>query len=148
MIPPGRCRRRPARPPARPSHPVAAAAAQPVVLMRRRFSGAALAPLFALLASVTCNDGPTQPKVRVGSLVLRDVLDLDVGRTGRLTAVVTDPEGEPLPASVLAWSSSDEAVATVDGDGTITGRAQGRLWVRASAGGHLDSAGVYVWRPA
>ena len=116
--------------------------------MRRRFSGAALAPLFALLASVTCNDGPTQPKVRVGSLVLRDVLDLDVGRTGRLTAVVTDPEGEPLPASVLAWSSSDEAVATVDGDGTITGRAQGRLWVRASAGGHLDSAGVYVWRPA
>ncbi len=45
---------------------------------------------------------------------------LQAGGTVRLTADVTDASGAPITDALLAWSSSNESVATVSGSGVVT----------------------------
>jgi hypothetical protein len=56
--------------------------------------------------------------------------------------------GLPLaPPSGIAWSSSDESVATVDANGTVTGLALGYSMITAAAGGMTGYTTILV-RPA
>lgn len=64
---------------------------------------------------------PVLPEITLN----QDLLDLNVGDTGILTAAISLPDIEAV------WTSSDEAVATVDG-GTITGVATGRAVITAT----------------
>ena len=64
---------------------------------------------------------PVLPEITLN----QDLLDLNVGDTGILTAAIS------LPDIKVVWTSSDEAVATVDG-GTITGVATGRAVITAT----------------
>ena len=64
---------------------------------------------------------PVLPEVSLD----QDLLDLNVGGTGILTAAISLPDIE------VVWTSSDEAVATVDG-GAITGVAAGRAVITAT----------------
>lgn len=51
------------------------------------------------------------------------LFEIGVGETTRLTAMVTDTYGDPVEAAVT-WSSSASSVATVDGDGLVTGQRE------------------------
>ncbi|MBR0433555.1 MAG: Ig-like domain-containing protein [Bacteroidaceae bacterium] len=51
---------------------------------------------------------------------------------GQLTAEVTDPEGSVIPNPELTWSSSNESVATIAADGTITLVAVGTTTITVS----------------
>jgi hypothetical protein len=71
---------------------------------------------------------PTAGAVAVGSPIGRLMA---VGRNVRLTADVTDVNGQPVGASPT-WSSSDTAVATVDNSGLVTAMAPGGVMVTAT----------------
>ncbi len=51
------------------------------------------------------------------------------------------------PGAQVAWSSEDEAIASVDAAGRVTGRAPGTTSIRATAGGSTGSASVAVIGP-
>lgn len=54
-----------------------------------------------------------------------------LGDTLRFSATVADAFDNPLPPSALAWTSSDEAVATVDASGLARATGTGTVRVRA-----------------
>ena len=69
------------------------------------------------------------------------------GDTTLLTAVLTDVNGDPVAGSVEAWTSSDEAIATVTPQGVVTGVAAGRTAIRATAFRGSDSVELVVLDP-
>jgi uncharacterized protein YjdB len=66
-----------------------------------------------------------------------------VGATTPLTATPKDAQGNALDRPV-SWSSSDPAVAAVDGSGLVTGVAEGSATVTASSEGKSGSAAITV----
>ncbi len=68
---------------------------------------------------------------------------LPVGGTGRADAEVTDADGRPLQRSP-SWTSLDPGVATVEADGSVTGRAAGTAGLVASVGGVADTLTLRV----
>jgi uncharacterized protein YjdB len=74
---------------------------------------------------------PGQAEVAIKSIALSDKsVELKIGETKQLTATV-DPESE---ASKVAWSSSDENIATVSATGLVTAVADGQVTILASVG--------------
>ena len=67
---------------------------------------------------------------------------LNVGKSVTLTATVT-PE-EIAADTTVTWSSSDEAVATVDSNGKVTAVATGNATITATAGEESASCGITV----
>ena len=57
-----------------------------------------------------------------------------------LTARAVDASGNEDPEVVLTWESSDVSIATVDGEGTITGVAPGATSVLVYAAGYAPAA--------
>lgn len=64
--------------------------------------------------------------------------DFLVGSSDQLTATVTDDLGNSVPGTSVKYSSSDEAIATVDENGKVTGVAAGSA---AITGTVIDAAG-------
>jgi uncharacterized protein YjdB len=70
---------------------------------------------------------------------------VDEGDTEQLTATLTGVVGSPDEG--VSWSSSDDSVATVDGDGLVTAVGVGTATITASSdfdGGLTDSAEITV----
>ncbi|HEU0076498.1 MAG TPA: Ig-like domain-containing protein, partial [Longimicrobiaceae bacterium] len=101
----------------------------------------------ALVLAAGCRDDGTGPSEnRVASIRLsQTAAPLDDGATLQLTAEPLDRAGRALPAGTvrLAWSSSDEAIATV-ADGLVTGRRPGEAKITATAGSASAFAQVTV----
>jgi surface protein len=72
---------------------------------------------------------------------------LDVGETQQFEALVTNIDGEEMDRNVQ-WSSSDEAVATVDAHGLATAVALGGATIEARVGNVRGSADLVVAPPA
>lgn len=75
---------------------------------------------------ITVTDG-SQPETTV--TLEPESLTLNVGETGQLTATVTPESDTPI-----IWSSSDDAIATVADDGTVTAVSPGSAVISASVG--------------
>ena len=75
-------------------------------------------------------------------------LVLRVGDSGTLTAAAVDANGNivSVPTGTLPWTSSNTAVATVNGNGTVTAIAAGEATVSTTSGGLSGSAKVLVTR--
>jgi alpha-tubulin suppressor-like RCC1 family protein len=69
-----------------------------------------------------------------------------VSEQRQLTATAHDAGGQPVAAS-FAWSSTDEAVATVDGNGLVTAIGEGIAQIVALTGAFADTATVTVQLP-
>jgi hypothetical protein len=65
------------------------------------------------------------------------------GSTTGLAATVRSAVGNPVAGSVT-WGTSDNAVATVDGSGTVTGVAPGTVTITATSGARSGTATVAV----
>jgi acetyl esterase/lipase len=66
------------------------------------------------------------------------------GQTVTLTATVLDEQGRPMDGATVAWSSSDDGVASVDAGGIVTAHAPGTATITAASDGHSGSADVSV----
>ena len=71
----------------------------------------------------------------------RNSLSLIVGESNTVTATIR-PDGT---GASIEWSSDDEAVASVDGQGKITANAVGETTITATAGGKSASLTVSVY---
>lgn len=69
-------------------------------------------------------------------------VQLQVGATSQLTATVFDGQGNPVSGAPITWSSSDDRVASVDSDGTVTAMAQGAAMIMATSSGPSGVASV------
>ena len=81
----------------------------------------------------------------IGRITLQpDGLTLPVGGQGTLTAEVRDADDAIIRNASVTWSSLNPAVASVTGNGTVTGHIIGETQVIAAAGGKADTADVLV----
>ncbi|MBA3338502.1 MAG: Ig-like domain-containing protein [Geodermatophilaceae bacterium] len=94
--------------------------------------------LATLALGTACESNPgTQPRLNSSVLMILQVLPstvwLDQGSTLELRVIARDQRREPLTASGrTTFSSSDSAVARVDGNGVVTGVALGTAEISAT----------------
>lgn len=106
-----------------------------------------VALLLALLGSACGGGGGDvgpNPSTIARITLQPDGLTLPVGGQGTLTAEVRDADDALISNASVTWSSLNSAVASVTGDGTVTGRAVGETQVIAAAGDKADTADVLV----
>jgi alpha-tubulin suppressor-like RCC1 family protein/uncharacterized protein YjdB len=104
----------------------------------------------ALVFGLGCAEyiaAPTEPTRDVRAIRLSTAaVTLDEGDSLQVLATVLDQLGQPfdaIPAGVtVQWSSSDDAIASVDASGMITGHAAGAAVVAAVATGRFGNVSV------
>jgi uncharacterized protein YjdB len=123
--------------------------------MRRGIRRSAYLLVAALgVASVSCGgggDGGTGPGGGGGPVVTRiDVspgsADVFVGKTSTFTATPKDADGATVTGKSIAWTSSDQSVATVF-NGVVTGVKPGSVTITAAVGSVQGQATVAVKAP-
>jgi DNA/RNA endonuclease G (NUC1) len=92
-----------------------------------------------------CNDrDDTAPAEVVSVTVTPATTSVNVGRTVTLAATGFGADGQPT-AAAFTWTSSDDTVATVDGNGLVTATGGGDAVIRATAAnGVFGTAAVHV----
>ena len=84
----------------------------------------------------------------VGKVIVSPAADtVNVGGTAQFTATLNDLHGNPLPGPAVTWSSSNTAIATIDGSGLATGVAPGTVTITASVGYLSGTATLVVEQP-
>ncbi len=73
-------------------------------------------------------------------------LPLAVGASGRVAARAVDAAGQPVAGVPVRYASSDERVARVAVDGTVTALQKGKARILASGGGRTATVEVTVRR--
>jgi len=82
--------------------------------------------------------GPAELKVAV------DAIELKVGKSGKAELQMLGPDGQPVTGFIVAFTSADAAVASVDMEGTILAVAKGETTVTATSGDKTVSVKVTV----
>ena len=106
-----------------------------------------LAAAAVLLTLAGCSNSVTNPvpTIPLSSLLLIPAVDtLHVGDTHGFTVAAEDTGGVPVANPVLAWSSSNPGVFTVNSAGTVTAVGEGTATLRASSGGLTAAAALLV----
>lgn len=90
-------------------------------------------------ATVTVTDQP------VASVTVTPASSsIHVGQTVTLTGTAYNAAGDVLSGRTIAWSSSDESIATVDANGVVTGTGAGGAVITGTAEGKQGTATVTV----
>lgn len=100
--------------------------------------------LFALLVGGACSSPSGAPDSPAGITVAPHEVQLPVGGTSVLGAVVHDAQGNELRGMPVFWSSSDTALAVVSPSGVVQAKRVGTVKIAASASGSSDVATVVV----
>lgn len=115
------------------------------VWRRRRFPS--LFAAFSLVAVVAACDSSTGADGDIAVVAVNPAAPtMNVGATQQLVATPTTSGGRIVDRNV-SWSTSNAAVATVDGSGLVTAVAGGSADITATAGGESGTATVTVWFP-
>ena len=104
-----------------------------------------------LLLVLSCGDGAVEPAPPPPAPVATTVTVSPASttltaleETARFTAEVRDQNGQVMAGAAVAWESSDQAVAAVDGSGLVTAAGNGTATITASAGEAVGTAAVTV----
>ncbi|MCY3555674.1 MAG: Ig-like domain-containing protein [Gemmatimonadetes bacterium] len=71
----------------------------------------------------------------------------EIGETVQLRATVRDQRNNAMSGQTITWSSGDEAVATVDGNGLVTAVSDGMAEITAKSGNLSANATITVASP-
>ena len=97
------------------------------------------------LGMIACSDSedePETPNVEVTSVTVSpESINMVIGDTERLTLTIL-PENASVKSGT--WASSDEAVATVSQDGTVTAVAEGTAVITVTAGSKSATCNVTI----
>jgi uncharacterized protein YjdB len=93
-------------------------------------------------AAVTVRQTITALEIEPDSVEL-----LSIGATEQILAEATDRRGNPVPATLVTWTSNDTNVVVVDSTGELTARGAGEALVHGESDGLTDSAVVSVTPP-
>ena len=111
--------------------------------------------LLALAAWLACGkDSPTTPTPVTPVATRIDVTPSSpqplnsIGQTVQLASRVLDQNGQPVAGAVVAWSSGDAAVATVNASGLVTAVSNGTTQITVRSGSVSASATVTVMQSA
>ena len=98
-------------------------------------------------ARVTANISVSQA---AGSIVIEpeEATLMSLGATVQLTATVLDGNGQPVAGAVVTWTSSDEAVTTVNAQGLVTAVGNGVARITATSGSASSGIDVTVMQAA
>lgn len=90
--------------------------------------------------------GPGPQGGEVASIVVSVTSDTltAIGNTAQFTATARDAAGNTVSGVTFTWTSSDDAVATVDGSGLATARGNGEVTITASASGKSSMSALVV----
>ncbi len=110
---------------------------------------------FSIVASACGGDGGgggttglnTDPKPVASVTVSPATADIDVAGTQPLTTTLRDASGSTLTGRSVAWSSSNQAVATVSSSGMVTGTGAGEATITATSEGRSGTATITVTQP-
>jgi uncharacterized protein YjdB len=91
------------------------------------------------IASVT-----VLPAAVASVVVLPAQAQLTIGATAQLRAVTYDSVGGVLTGRAVIWASSNQSVATVNGDGLVTALATGTATITATSEGKTGTGAVTV----
>ena len=69
---------------------------------------------------------------------------LVAGQTSQLSATLSRSDGQPVVATAINWTSSDDSIATIDVAGLLSARAAGSVTVTASASGASATATIRI----
>lgn len=93
---------------------------------------------------LACGGESTAPGPAASVTVAAPAPSLASGTTLQLSADVADANGRRVPATALAWSSSNPLVARVDDAGMVTGIRAGTAEITASAGAAVGRVTLQV----
>lgn len=113
------------------------------------WSSSSAVALAVLLAGVAGACKPAQsnqnPSDVVASIVVSPAtVTIDPHGSVKLAAEAHRGDGSVIGTATFTWTTSSSAVATVSGDGTVTGVAGGTATITAASGGASRSAAVTV----
>ncbi len=81
----------------------------------------------------------------VSAVTLEPAVDtLQVGERRQIVATARGPSGGPVAWKSFRWSSSNDAIASVDNAGLVTAHAAGAVVVAANAGGVVGTCSFVV----
>lgn len=101
-----------------------------------------VATLGAVAWSACGDDAP----VPVASVAIAPAFDtVRAGATIQLTATPSDADGNVLTGRTITWATDDNAVATVDDMGLVTGEGNGTATITAMSEGQSGTADVRAW---
>jgi photosystem II stability/assembly factor-like uncharacterized protein len=112
-----------------------------------RLGRAATMAALLVLSGCSKSSTPVAPPVLIplSALVVTPHSDtLSTGGTTQIVATAYDTLGAVVGNVAITWTTSNDAVCTVSGNGVVTGRGEGSAWVRAESSGKKDSANVFV----
>jgi uncharacterized protein YjdB len=112
-----------------------------VVAFRGALDGTAVVGGASNMASAAT---PAQPPVVATITVTPSPTSIAVGATVALQATLKDASGNVISGPTVNWSSSNTAIATVNGSGVVSGVAAGTVTVTASAAGKSGTGSVTI----
>ena len=86
--------------------------------------------------------------VAVLRVTSRTPVVLERGEESRVTVRAAASDGSAMPGARVRWTVTDPAIASVSANGTVSGRAEGRTFVTATADDGSARVEVVVSRPA
>lgn len=119
--------------------------AQGQIMLQKFVKATAL--LVLLGVPIACDSG-TDPVVPASVELTSTVDVLPAGQTTQLVATVRDEDEAPIADADVTFTSSDEAIATVDEEGLLTGVAEGEVAITATAGAHGSAVNIFVFEAA
>jgi hypothetical protein len=69
---------------------------------------------------------------------------IGIGATQQLTATIKDASGKAIAGAAVAWTSSAQAIATVNAGGLVSAVAAGSVTITAASGGKTGTASLTV----
>jgi len=107
-----------------------------------------MALLLGIAVTETACRGPVTPTFNVAKVAVSPgSATVRVGTQMVLRAVVYDAAGHALDAQPVAWTSQNASVASVSGDGVVTGETRGQTLIAAAAQGQSGIAQIDVTVP-
>lgn len=102
----------------------------------------------AITAASEGRSGSAAVTVTAASVVSVEVIpnpsSVLLGQTAQLTAVLRAENGDEVSGRPVAWSSTDEAIATVSETGLVRGVAEGQATITATSEGQAGSTALTV----